>query len=85
MTLAMPAPGTTETLVPGIDFWINSAIAPPKGYHDPPIGPVINFKSTFSWLEAKTGTNKQIIKTAKNFILIPPFFDLLNDLINGRF
>src|SRR4030042_4370126 len=66
-TFAMPPPGATETVDPGKFFWINSAIAPPRGYHDPPIGPVIILISTFSWPMPKKGQiRKKIIPNPKH-------------------
>ena len=41
LTLAMPPPGSTWTLVSGMFFCTMFWMAPPSGYHDPPCGPVI--------------------------------------------
>jgi hypothetical protein len=77
----MPPPGATETVDPGKFFWINSAIAPPRGYHDPPMGPVIIFKSIFAWPKAINGTKQKIRPTSRQilsliFISVPPFYVL---------
>src|SRR4030043_1848870 len=46
-TFPTPPPGETAIVTPGMPFWMASAIAPPKGYQEPPIGPVIIFRSNF--------------------------------------
>lgn len=77
--LAIDPPGNTDTLTPGLSFWMASAIAAPKGYQAPPIGPVIILRSAFWAKLAPIGKNK-IVKAIPAIIIphlrfIPFSFD----------
>ena len=44
----------TDKVTSGICFWMASAMAPPRGYQAPPMGPVMIFRSYF-WAPAPAG------------------------------
>src|SRR3990172_1335652 len=52
--LMIPAPGSTDAVVPGTSLFRISAMAPPSGYHDPPWGPVMIRSSRARASPAKT-------------------------------